>query len=152
MGLSNNLSTLQERVDAVDSTQRIHPLLFPVDLVAQRVIVHSNKFQTYYILSSDNNKLIQMRRLVRSSPMQKMGRNSMPAFDPEASNQKLKNWTNRLSNLASTGESKMYLTQLGALVNYYNRGAVDTTQVHLSASSGYRLERLEIPHRHRRPC
>ena len=70
-----------------------------------------------------------MRRFIRSATPRVLGRNTQPAFDPEASNQKLKNWTNRLSNLASTGESKMYLTQLGALMNYYNRGAVDNTQV-----------------------
>ena len=70
-----------------------------------------------------------MRRFIRSAPMQLKGRNTQPAYNPEANDQKLRNWTSRLNNLASSGASKMYLAQLGALVNYYNRGAVDSTQV-----------------------
>ena len=71
----------------------------------------------------------KMRRFLRSAPRQIMGRNTQPAYNPEANDQKLRNWTSRLNNLASSGASKMYLAQLGALVNYYNRGAVDSTQV-----------------------
>ena len=70
-----------------------------------------------------------MRRFIRTVPRQIVGRNSQPAYNPEANDQKLRNWTSRLNNLASSGPSKMYLAQLGALVNYYNRGSTDTTQV-----------------------
>ena len=70
-----------------------------------------------------------MRRFIRTIPKQVVARNSQPAYNPEVNDQKLRNWTSRLNNLASSGASKMYLVQLGALVNYYNRGAVDSTQV-----------------------
>lgn len=82
-------------------------------------------------MASDINKLTHkgMRRFVRSVPRQIVGRNAQPAYNPEANDQKLRNWTSRLNNLASSGASKIYLAQLGALVNYFNRGAVDSTQV-----------------------
>ena len=72
-----------------------------------------------------------MRRFIRRVPTQLIARNAVPAYNPEANEQKLRNWTSRLNNLASTQSSKMYLAQLGALLNYYNRGAVDSTQVTL---------------------
>lgn len=70
-----------------------------------------------------------MRRFVRSVPFKVMGRNTQSAYNPEASDQKLKAWSNKLSNLATSQSSKLYLSQLGALVNYYNRITVDTTKV-----------------------
>lgn len=70
-----------------------------------------------------------MRRFVRSVPFKVMGRNTQPAYNPEANDQKLKNWSNKLSNLATSTSSKLYLSQFGALVNYYNRLAADTTKV-----------------------
>ena len=76
-----------------------------------------------------------MRRFVRSVPLQVAGRNSQPAYNPEANEQKLKNWSSRLNNLASSGASKMYMSQLGALMNYYNRGATGSTQVLLNKLS-----------------
>ena len=74
-----------------------------------------------------------MRRFVRSVPRQVVGRNTQPAYNPEANDQKLRNWTSRLGGLANSGASKMYLAQLGAVVNYLNRGAVDSTQVGMPA-------------------
>lgn len=70
-----------------------------------------------------------MRRFIRSVPFQFVGRNSQPAYNPEANDQKLKNWSNRLNNLASSQSSKLYLSQLGALVNYYNRLTHDISKV-----------------------
>lgn len=62
-----------------------------------------------------------MRRLVRTTPFQVVGRATQPAYNPEANDQKLKSWSNRLNNLATSQSSKLYLGQLGALLNYYNR-------------------------------
>jgi len=70
-----------------------------------------------------------MRKLIRSLPLQVRGRNTQATYDPETNNQRLKNWTSRLSNLAASQTSKVYLSQLGALVNYYNRAATDNTKV-----------------------
>jgi len=70
-----------------------------------------------------------MRKLTRSIPFQVTARNTQPTYDPETNNQRLKNWTSRLSNLAASQTSKVYLSQLGALVNYYNRAAIDSTKV-----------------------
>jgi len=72
---------------------------------------------------------IVMRKLTRSIPLQIRGRNTQSTYDPETNNQRLKNWTSRLSNLAASQTSKVYLSQLGALVNYYNRAAIDNTKV-----------------------
>ena len=76
-----------------------------------------------------------MRRFVRSVPVKAMGRNTQPAYNPEANDQKLKNWSSKLNNLATSTASKMYLGQLGALVNYYNRAAMDTTKVFINLRS-----------------
>ena len=70
-----------------------------------------------------------MRKLIRSIPLQVRARNTQASYDPEVNNQRLKNWTSRLSNLAASQTSKVYLSQLGALVNYYNRAAIDNTKV-----------------------
>ena len=72
-----------------------------------------------------------MRKFIRSIPLQVTARNTQTAYDPETNNQRLKNWTSRLSNLAASQTSKVYLSQLGALVNYYNRAATDNTKVKL---------------------
>jgi hypothetical protein len=80
-----------------------------------------------------------MRKFVRSAPFKSLGRSTQPAYNPEANDQRLKNWTGRLNNLATSQSSKVYLGQLGALVNYYNRVAVDSTKVTfplLSPSTG----------------
>ena len=71
-----------------------------------------------------------MRKLVRSIPLQVTGRNTQPTYDPETNSQRLKGWTSRLNNLAASQTSKVYLSQLGALVNYYNRSSNDNTKVH----------------------
>lgn len=70
-----------------------------------------------------------MRKLVRSVPLQVKARSTQAVYDPEANNQRLKNWLGRLNNLASSGATKVYLSQLGVLVNYYNRVTLDNTQV-----------------------
>ena len=70
-----------------------------------------------------------MRKFVRTTPMRVMGRNTQPAYNPEANDQRLKNWSARLNSLASSQVSKVYLGQLGALIAYYNRAAVDITKV-----------------------
>lgn len=70
-----------------------------------------------------------MRKFVRSVPLRAMGRSAQPAYNPEANDQRLKNWSTRLNALATSQASKVYLGQLGALVNYYNRAATDTTKV-----------------------
>lgn len=70
-----------------------------------------------------------MRKLLRTVPMQVKARSTQATYDPEANNQRLKNWLGRLNNLASSGATKVYLSQLGVLVNYYNRVTLDNTQV-----------------------
>lgn len=70
-----------------------------------------------------------MRKFIRSTPFKTLGRNTQPAYNPEANDQRLKNWSSRLNSLSTTQVSKVYLGQLGALVNYYNRAAVDSTKV-----------------------
>jgi len=70
-----------------------------------------------------------MRRLVRRTPFQVAGRNSQPAYNPEANDQRLKNWSNRLNNIGTSQSSKLYLGQLGALLNYYNRLTHDVSKV-----------------------
>lgn len=78
-----------------------------------------------------------MRSLVRRVPFQVMGRSTQPAYNPEVNDQKLKNWSNRLNNLASSQSSKLYLSQLGALVNYYNRLTHDISKVLHLSNVGY---------------
>jgi hypothetical protein len=70
-----------------------------------------------------------MRRLVRTAPFQIVGRSNQPTYNPEANDQKLKSWSNRLNNLATSQSSKLYLGQLGALLNYYNRLTHDLSKV-----------------------
>ena len=70
-----------------------------------------------------------MRKFIRSTTFKTIGRNTQVAYNPEANDQKLRSWTSRLNSLATSQASKVYLGQLGALVNYYNRAAVDTTKV-----------------------
>lgn len=70
-----------------------------------------------------------MRKLVRTVPLRTMGRSTQPTYNPEANDQRLKSWSSRLNNLASSQTSKVYLGQLGALINYYNRAAVDSSKV-----------------------
>lgn len=70
-----------------------------------------------------------MRKFVRSVPFKIVGRNTPQVFDQQASDQKSKGWTNRLGELASSQSSKLYLGQLGALLNYYNRLTTDVAKV-----------------------
>ena len=69
-----------------------------------------------------------MRRFVRTTPFKIVGRNSNLAYNPEANNEKLKNWSSRLNGLATSASAKVYLGQLSALISYYNRAATDLTK------------------------
>lgn len=76
-----------------------------------------------------------MRKLLRSNTLFTPIRSSVPAYNPEANDQKLKTWWNRLNSLSSRPASKVYLSQLSNLLAYYNRQVNDTTKVHLCLCS-----------------
>lgn len=73
-----------------------------------------------------------MKHLLRTTPFKVATRTSLPAYNPEANDQKTREWTSRLNSLASSGPSKSYLSQLGALLNYYNKVVSDTRKVVIS--------------------
>jgi len=62
-----------------------------------------------------------MRKLLRSSPLLTPLRSSVPTYNPEANDQKLKTWWTRINGLSSKPASKVYLSQLSNLLAYYNR-------------------------------
>ena len=65
---------------------------------------------------------VQMKTPVRAS---------VPEYRPEVADQQLRGWSARLSTLASSPASRMYLAQLSALMNYYNKQTSDSTKVSL---------------------
>ena len=73
-----------------------------------------------------------MKNLLRIAPYQIPTRNKVPAYNPEVNEQKTRDWSNRLNGLSSSAESKVYLAQLGALINYYNRNVEDKAKVYPS--------------------
>ena len=62
-----------------------------------------------------------MRQILRTTPFKIKARTSLPAYNPEANDQKTREWVTRLNGLSSAGPSKVYLGQLGALINYFNK-------------------------------
>lgn len=76
-----------------------------------------------------------MRKLLRSNTLFTPIRSSVPTYNPEANDQKLKTWWNRLNSLSSRPASKVYLSQLSNLLAYYNRQVIDTTKVDLNLCS-----------------
>ncbi len=71
-----------------------------------------------------------MRRFIKNQSFAKQFvRNSVPEFRPEKNDEKLRNWTSRLSNLSTQPASRAYLSQLQALLTYYNKQIHDTTKV-----------------------
>ena len=76
-----------------------------------------------------------MRNLLRPNALFNTIRSAVPVYNPEANDQKLKTWWNRLSQLSSKPASKVYLSQLSTLLAYYNRQVNDTSKVNPSLSS-----------------
>ena len=70
-----------------------------------------------------------MRQILRTTPFKISARSSVPAYNPEANDLKTREWVNRLNGLASSGPSKVYLGQLGALINYFNKHVEDNQKV-----------------------
>lgn len=56
----------------------------------------------------------------------------------------MRNWTSRLSNLSSQPASRGYLSQLQALLTYYNKQIADTTKVNSISNKGNWLGKLEF--------
>lgn len=61
-----------------------------------------------------------LRKFIRT-PIRSTLRAAVPEYRPDIHDQKLRNWTNRLNVLATSPASKMYVSQLAALMNYYNK-------------------------------
>jgi len=73
-----------------------------------------------------------MRKFIKNQSFaQQFSRNSAAEYRPEKNDEKLRNWTSRLSNLSSQPASRGYLSQLQALLTYYNKQIADTTKVFL---------------------
>jgi len=71
-----------------------------------------------------------MRRFIKNQSLaQQFARNSALEYRPEKNDEKLRNWTSRLSNLSTGPASRGYLSQLQALLTYYNKQIADTTKV-----------------------
>lgn len=70
-----------------------------------------------------------MNRLIRTTPFKIIGRSTQMTYNPEANDARLRSWSQRLNALASSGPSKVYLAQLGALLNLYTRQIEDITKV-----------------------
>ena len=72
-----------------------------------------------------------MRRFIKNQSItHQFVRNTVSEFRPEKNDEKLRNWTSRLSNLSTQPSSRAYLSQLQALLTYYNKHIHDTTKVH----------------------
>ena len=69
-----------------------------------------------------------LRKFVRPSVRASL-RSTVPEYRPDIHEQKLRNWTNRLNTLATSPASRMYVSQLAALMNYYNKTVEDRTKV-----------------------
>lgn len=83
-----------------------------------------------------------MKRFIRNQSLFRFARNSVPDYKPEQNDQKLRNWNTRLNSLATKPITKVYLSQLGALLNYYNKQIADTTTVLSHLNLDYRLGKL----------
>lgn len=71
-----------------------------------------------------------MRRFTRTPAIsQQFARNSVPEYRPQKNDQKYRNWSSRINNLSTLPASRGYLSQLQALLSYYNRQVADTTKV-----------------------
>lgn len=70
-----------------------------------------------------------MKRLARNLPFKTVGRSTQAVYNPEANDARLRSWSHRLNNLASSGPSKVYLAQLTALLNFYTKQTTNSTQV-----------------------
>lgn len=93
-----------------------------------------------------------MRRFIKNQSLtQHLARNSVPEYRPEKNDEKLRNWTSRLSSLSTGPASRGYLSQLQALLTYYNKQIADTTRVRLEIMSGNRLGKLELQNHHQGP-
>ncbi len=71
-----------------------------------------------------------MRRFIKSQSITQSARNTISEYRPEKNDEKLRNWTSRLSNLSTQPASRGYLSQLQALLTYYNKQIHDTTKVY----------------------
>lgn len=86
-----------------------------------------------------------MRRFIRTPAIsQQFARNSIPEYRPEKNDEKLRNWTSRISNLSTLPASRSYLSQLQALLTYYNKQIADTTRVTYYLISVNRMGQLEL--------
>jgi len=91
-----------------------------------------------------------MRKLLRTNNLFAPVRSSVPAYNPEANDQKLKTWWTRINGLSNRPASKVYLSQLSNLLAYYNRQVQDTTKVLFSNISADRLRSLEQKNNYQR--
>ena len=93
-----------------------------------------------------------MRRFIKNQSLtQQFSRNTVSEYRPEKNDEKLRNWSSRLSNLSTGPASRGYLSQLQALLSYYNKQINDTTKVFNAITPGHRLGKLEFQNHHQRP-
>ncbi len=83
-----------------------------------------------------------MKRFIRNQSFPRFTRFSVPEYKPEQNDQKFRNWNARLNTIASKPVTKVYLSQLGALMNYYNKQISDTSSVTYLLILAHRLECL----------